>query len=191
MRMIDLQELKGVFVEYIKSLCVYLLTTLLKKVGTEPFMAPDAVVFMEGYLKEIDNAHILEFGSGASTVWFARRTTNLYSVEDNKKWHQNVTKALKSYQGCNEATVYLRDTPYYDICDEFDIESFDLIIVDGRNRKGCFSHALKLLKPGGVIVLDDAQREYYHGVFSLVDDWKTKEAIQKNVRNTRWWVKPK
>lgn len=45
---------------------------------------------------------------------------------------------------------------------------FDLILVDGRARRFCLSAGWRLLRPGGVLVLHDAQRPQYHDVlFSL------------------------
>ncbi|MGZ3778662.1 MAG: FkbM family methyltransferase, partial [Mucilaginibacter sp.] len=40
-------------------------------------------------------------------------------------------------------------------------ESFDIIIVDGRDRVNCCKQAVDALSPTGVIVLDDSEREFY------------------------------
>lgn len=42
---------------------------------------------------------------------------------------------------------------------------YDVIIVDGRFRRRCLVEAVTLLREGGVVVLHDAWREYYHCVF--------------------------
>ncbi len=42
---------------------------------------------------------------------------------------------------------------------------FDLILVDGRKRRRCLIQAASLLKEGGMAVLHDAQRTYYHCAF--------------------------
>jgi SAM-dependent methyltransferase len=39
----------------------------------------------------------------------------------------------------------------------------DLVLVDGRARVHCIREGFELLRPGGVLVLHDAQREAYHG----------------------------
>ena len=38
----------------------------------------------------------------------------------------------------------------------------DLVLVDGRARVHCIREGFELLRPGGVLVLHDAQREAYH-----------------------------
>jgi hypothetical protein len=40
--------------------------------------------------------------------------------------------------------------------------SFDFVLVDGRARIHCLPVAMELLRPGGVVVLHDAQRPEYH-----------------------------
>lgn len=39
---------------------------------------------------------------------------------------------------------------------------FDFVLVDGRARRFCLEAGFRLLRPGGVIVLHDAQRVEYH-----------------------------
>ena len=40
---------------------------------------------------------------------------------------------------------------------------FDLIIVDGSYRSKCMASAIKLLKPGGIIYLDNSDKDYISG----------------------------
>lgn len=42
---------------------------------------------------------------------------------------------------------------------------FDVVLVDGRKRRRCTLEAKELLKPGGVVVVHDAYRPYYHCAF--------------------------
>ena len=43
---------------------------------------------------------------------------------------------------------------------------FHVVIVDGRKRHRCLLEAAMLLEPGGVAILHDAQRPYYHSAFA-------------------------
>ena len=45
----------------------------------DPWLTPAAVQFLKGYLKASDQG--LEFGSGGSTIWFAKRIDSLTSIE--------------------------------------------------------------------------------------------------------------
>lgn len=46
---------------------------------------------------------------------------------------------------------------------------FDVILVDGRKRRRCLLEAARLIKPGGLVVLHDAQRTYYHCAYEAFD----------------------
>ena len=49
---------------------------------------------------------------------------------------------------------------------------FDYISVDGRARMHCLVRALPLLKPeGGILLLDNSERELYQKAFDMVPSW--------------------
>lgn len=128
-----------------------------------PFLNRD---FLESLKKhDISKWSVFEWGAGFSTLWFGRRVAKLVSVENDETWFRK----LQSQVGQKELSrVDLRLRPleaglpckYTEAINE-DNEKYDMIIVDGRNRSLCGMEALKHLKPGGWIVLDDAQREKY------------------------------
>jgi len=165
---------------------------------TEPWLTETSISFLEEFFKKNPEAKVLEFGSGASTLWIAKRTPNLYSVEHSEKFYDLISERLKSGEYHNVNYV-LAKRPYYDQCDEFSDEFFDLIIVDGRNRKGCIVRSIPKLKSGGVLLLDNAERKYYHSVFSLMKDWEyvtTEQTCPDKFGfwyrgwKTDWWIKP-
>ncbi|MFN8076497.1 MAG: hypothetical protein U0Q15_13920 [Kineosporiaceae bacterium] len=43
---------------------------------------------------------------------------------------------------------------------------FDLVLVDGRAREEALRRALRRTRPGGMVLLDDAQRERYQPVLA-------------------------
>jgi len=57
-------------------------------------------------------------------------------------------------------------------------QQFDFVLVDGRARCFCLKAGWELLRPGGVIVLHDAQRTQYHdavralGRAVFLEPWK-------------------
>jgi len=109
-----------------------------------------------------------EYGSGASTLWFADRCDHLYSVDDNKEWHEAVCAKTAHILG-----VYpmLKERPYYNVIHDLPHELFDLIIVDGRDRSNCIKASIDLLRSGGILVLDNSEREYYERGIALMDGW--------------------
>jgi predicted O-methyltransferase YrrM len=181
--------------------CIFLLNVPSMIYGItrdEPWLTERAVGFLEKFFQEKPNAYVLEFGSGASTLWIAKHTSHFYSIEHSKLYYDLIQKQLHE-KGYNRVTYLFSQLPYYHLCNEFPDDFFDLIIVDGRNRKGCIVHAIPKLKSGGVLLLDNAERPYYHGVFSLLREWKHVSTEQKGPDKfgfwykgwkTDWWIKP-
>lgn len=162
-----------------------------------PWLVEESISFLETYLTQHPNAKVLEFGSGASTVWIAKRTSNLVSVDHSSLWNQTVKS--KIFQMGLKAELILASRPYYKICEQFSNETFDLILVDGRNRKGCILYSIPLLKRGGVLMLDNSERNYYQKGTNLMKTWPQFSAIQKKPDacgfcypgwKTSWWIKP-
>ncbi len=67
-----------------------------EKFRSIPSLALPAICFLDDYLTR--DMRVFEWGSGASTVFFARRCLELQSVEHSKKWYETVGKAMK-YRG--------------------------------------------------------------------------------------------
>ncbi len=171
----------------------------LPQIRSVPWLSEDAIAFLEDFLQKNPNARILEFGSGASTVWFSKRTTNLVSIEHNLQWYNYISNIINDNKDCNAVNYYLLERPYYTVCNSFSDGYFDLILVDGRNRKGCIVNCLRLVRPGGILMLDNSERKYYHSVYDLMQNWEMTITEQKKPDShgfyyteweTRWWKKP-
>ena len=109
----------------------------------------------------------LEFGSGRSTLWLARRARHLTSVEHDRTWHASVARQLAD-QGISNVEYLFREqdldedkadrSGYVRVADTLPAESLDFALVDGIYRVDCVNAVLDRLRPGGLLVLDDAQR---------------------------------
>lgn len=78
---------------------------------------------------------------------------------------------------------------YIGAIDGFADGYFDIIAVDGKERVGCTVHAVPKLKAGGVLVLDDSEREEYEEVFALLSAWSACR-LGFGLRQTTLFVKP-
>jgi SAM-dependent methyltransferase len=133
-----------------------------------PWFAYAAIDFLEGALAP--DMRVCEYGSGGSTLFFARRTQSVLSIEDNPKWHELVSRRLEQ-KALSNVTLKLcpfdfknpagfEDSDYFQALPK---ESFDVIVVDGSEewtpvRPRCFRKAETRIKPGGMIVVDDSWR---------------------------------
>jgi predicted O-methyltransferase YrrM len=129
-----------------------------------PWLTKDANKLLSSLLRKSDIG--IEFGSGRSTPWLASRVSFLISVEHDMCWYNKV-KNIMDRKGLNnfELLFFEQDQPkekghgskYLSVFERFTEESLDFIFIDGIYRGACASLAPKFIKPGGLIILDDAQ----------------------------------
>jgi hypothetical protein len=110
-----------------------------------------------------DQLELFEFGSGYSTIFYGRRVRSVHSVEHDRRWFEHLASRLP-----DNATVAFRDLDtdgaYCRAIAEPGL-SFDVIVVDGRDRVNCARQATRHLSEGGVVILDDSSRERYRDAF--------------------------
>ncbi|MBX7257116.1 MAG: class I SAM-dependent methyltransferase [Candidatus Hydrogenedentes bacterium] len=125
-----------------------------------PWLTPVAIAAIQAWLRPHHVA--LEYGSGRSTLWIARRVARLTSVEHDPKWHTKITVQLKE-KGVANVTQILRDAQsdaYLDPILELPESSLDFALIDGLSdrRDVCAVAVLDKLKPGSMLVIDDSHR---------------------------------
>jgi hypothetical protein len=126
-----------------------------------PWLTQQANMILASWLKKTDVG--IEWGSGRSTVWFAKRVAKLTSVEHDAKWYNKV-KTLLSEEKISNVNLHLYETPkivdeknnpYVDIVDDFPDNSLDFALVDDSFRSECAFKVLKKLKVGGILIIDN------------------------------------
>lgn len=106
------------------------------------------------YLDQLDfrSKSIFEFGAGNSTIFWSGRSARVLSVESSRIWYDQV----KARIGANVALV-LEENPELFPCRIRDFDGmFDVIVVDGIERRRCCAEALPKLAPGGLVILDNS-----------------------------------
>lgn len=105
------------------------------------------------------NLSIFEYGSGNSTLFYAKNVKRVVSVEHDEAWYNKIVTA-KASNADMIFTALEKDGEYAKKASLLG-EKFDVIIVDGRDRVNCCKHSINALSPNGVLVLDDSEREFY------------------------------
>src|SRR6266702_944014 len=124
------------------------------KYPNAPWLVHNMVDILENWLKPTDRG--MEWGSGRSTIWFAERVGSLVSVEHSPDWYGRVSAELKQKGLQNDEYYFCEDeADYCKVANTFSSESFDFRLVDGVARDNCALAALFLVKPGGIIVVDN------------------------------------
>ncbi|MGP1273241.1 MAG: hypothetical protein ACTS22_07895 [Phycisphaerales bacterium] len=120
----------------------------------EPWWTDGAVALVDRWLGPEDV--VVEFGSGRSTAWLAKRAQRVVSLEHHAEWHAKVSKDLASLSNAEVRLVPDEPEAYASGAD--DVASPTLVVVDGRHRDWCARWAMSRLASGGGMLLDDSQR---------------------------------
>ncbi len=170
------------------------------------------VIFRRLLTKEMAG---VEFGSGKSTAFFASHLGKLTSIEHHKGWYHKVDQWLKERNISNVdyrlvepdatpeqafpesmASAFPQDfapkkgfVAYVSELCRFENESLDFLLVDGRSRTECALIGMQKLKPGGMLVLDNAERSRYKPVHEAVKLWP-KVFTTTGLTDTVIWFKP-
>lgn len=153
-----------------------------------PWITFSAIQFLKRILSS--DMRVFEYGSGGSTLFFARRVSEVISVEHDDEWADKVhakiavegftncrlqlvapqldTSGVRknpadpaSYSSRTEQFVGYDFSSYVKTIDAYSDETFDLVVIDGRARPSCFLHALPKVRPGGHILWDNTDRKWY------------------------------
>jgi len=152
-----------------------------------PWITYDAIKVIERHLTS--KSSVFEFGAGGSTLFFLDRAARVYSVEHNPEWVKVLKQVVsveeqkrwcvylceptsqnKSHFSPSQPEGYLSEDEvfsgksfreYATTIDRFDASEFDVVLVDGRARPSCIMHSLNKVKQGGLLVVDNAERQYY------------------------------
>lgn len=165
---------------------------------TTPWLVEKAITFLTEYFKTHQNPNILEFGMGGSTIWVSKRTNKLISVDHDITWLNKVKEIIKT----KNTILHLIPRPYDKFCNNFKDETFDLILIDGRDRVKCIESSIRILKSGGILMLDNSERIRYKSGINLMNGWKKESYIEESDPSyldddnklkkweTSWWTKP-
>jgi len=123
-----------------------------------PWLHPGVVAYLESLL--CPEWRVLEYGAGGSTLWFAERVAKVVSIEHNLEWRTKVRELAPG-------NVCLMDHYSNGGPPPFEPHGYDLFFIDGdidgntKTRGTCLETASMFVKPGGWVVLDNANRPEY------------------------------
>ncbi len=150
-----------------------------------PWLHPAVIAYLESLLRP--GYTVIEHGSGGSTMWIYERVVELFSVESNRKWYE--TMHIKT-EHLESEYFHLYFEPFGLI--PYGLPLADLLLIDGEpldTRRAWLNAAPSIVKRGGIVVLDNANRpEYYGERLELAEKAKQVITFDMNARNTRYLV---
>jgi hypothetical protein len=123
-----------------------------------PWLTYSFLDFLNGRLRK--DMTLFEYGSGNSTLYFAKYLKFVRSIEHNESWYHKVISYIPIEKGVDG---------YIDAITAV-VQTFDIILIDGRERVSCVKNAIDKLTENGVLILDDSEREAYKEAFSFMQE---------------------
>lgn len=115
--------------------------------------------------QDFSKKRILEWGAGASTSWWAARAASVLAFESNAVWYKRVSAKLPINVRLLLVSETLGNLPR-----EILTGTFDVIVIDGLNRRLCAEASLNLLAPGGAILFDNSEGFWGRsGTYPVID----------------------
>jgi len=179
-----------------------------------PWLTPQSIWILDSWLTAEDKG--IEWGSGKSTLWFARRVKQIVSIEHDPVWYDKVSVWLKR-GGAGNVNYRLSPLksadglyPYADVANDYPDQFFDFALVDGTIRHICVRKVLPKLRVGGILILDNSERyvpsdsrgtyfergrhlrkfaKEWDAVLARLSNWRT-IGTTNGVWRTRLWIKP-
>lgn len=150
-----------------------------------PWLTFDAIDFLNTI--PLKSKKVFEWGSGGSTLFWLKKGAYVISVEHDLQWYEKMKLTLPNTENVDykliepeikkiESNLIDPSDPenyfssnfkehsfykYATIIDQFENDYFDVILIDGRARPSCIKHAVNKIKPGGLLILDNSDRNYY------------------------------
>lgn len=161
-----------------------------------PWMNYKVIDYIEHKL--VPKPKVFEYGSGSSTRYWIAMGCEVVSIEHDYKFYEEMKIYLdgkcdyRLIEPEPQLTAYDNSPESPDLFGSFDFKAhkfeqyvksidsfpegfFDIVIVDGRARPSCVKRALSKIKRGGLLVLDNSDREYYlKSTAQLLEDWPRK-----------------
>jgi len=120
-----------------------------------PWLTYPALYWLSTVRREL--RAVFEYGSGASTLWWAKRSARVTAVEHDLHWFRRIAQAAPA-----NVSIKHRDGDDYctAICDTD--EQFDVVVIDGGpSRNACVAPAIERLAADGLVIFDDTHLSYH------------------------------
>lgn len=105
---------------------------------------------------DLTGRRVLEFGSGQSTLWWARHASSVLAFDDNPEWAERVATHLRPPNA-----VHLVPPEWgrarNQVQEAVGSNDFDIVVIDGMERSSLLPYAADRLRIDGCIVFDNSR----------------------------------
>jgi hypothetical protein len=142
-----------------------------------PWIAWPCIDYLTSYLKP--EHKVFEWGGGGSTIFFLAKGCSVTTIESNEYWRNQIDARIgQEYRHRWQLRFVEADSnedpraPLY-IQSVLEGGPWDVVLVDGWNREECLMQARETVRPGGLLLLDNANRlQYAHIPAVMRNGWE-------------------
>lgn len=148
-----------------------------------PWISYPAIGRLEGLLEP--GMKVFEWGGGGSTIFLARSGCRVTCVESSEFWCDRIRERLDQLHPHQRETVDLRFQPADPIERPEGLDAYvdevsrggpwDLILVDGWERARCARAGAGALRPGGLLLFDNADHRQFSHVPEILSDFEREQ----------------
>ncbi|HMR18622.1 MAG TPA: FkbM family methyltransferase, partial [Sphingobacterium sp.] len=131
-----------------------------------PWLTYSFLDFLDGRLH--NDMTLFEYGSGNSTLFFAKHVKYVRSIEHDRAWYDKVKTSAP--ENVMISHIPMENISDYERAITLEPQLYDIILIDGRRRVACLKNAVDQLSERGVIILDDSEREEYSEAFTFLQE---------------------
>lgn len=153
-----------------------------------PWITFPALDRLKGLVRPTDK--VFEYGGGGSTLYWCDHAAEVITVEHDASWYSLLQEAVEKsasgkWQGSlvppGEGDLVTDPDPsdpqhfssadepsrgrnykaYVEVIDRYPNGYFDILLIDGRARTSCLWKGVPKVRKGGLVILDNAERDYY------------------------------
>jgi len=133
-----------------------------------PWFTYPAIEFIEPRIRA--SWRVFEWGCGFSTLWWAARVAEVRAVEHDPAWQRDMGARLPG----NARVDLVADPAAYAAAIASAGGPFDVVVIDGEARNDCAARATDHVKPDGLIIFDNSDRQGCRAGIAQLDaaGWK-------------------
>lgn len=124
-----------------------------------PWWCEAAANLVRERICNLKGLNVFEWGSGNSTLFWERYADKVISIEHDKSWCERMKLQISRQTEIKYYELEYGKDYCNAICNEED--TFDIILIDGRDRVRCAKNCICRLRKNGVVIWDDTERKYY------------------------------
>jgi hypothetical protein len=135
-----------------------------------PWYTYPAVDFLE--ILDLSDCRVAEFGSGHSTLWWAKHAKEIVTFEADKAWLNEISQKAAKFDNVQLKLV----TSPQDCAQYFKPDYFDIVIVDGGSGLGTSGRAQNAelafanVRQTGLVIVDNTSADYCQPIIERANE---------------------